>query len=391
MNKRLILTAGMILAALTGAFAQPANSLLKTYRVGIFSPLYLDSVFSGSGYKYGKNFPRFTQQGLDFVQGAQIALDSFAFPKNHIRASIYDSKAETENIGWLIRNHKLDSLDLLIGATKDAEFLQLAAFAKQQNIPFISAIYPNDGGITANPFLVIVNSTLKAHCESIYSYLLQSHGPDKIYLCRKKGIQEDKIAEYFKAINEPDGKPLLNIQTVSLEEDFSILKNKLDSNRKSVLIGGSLSEDFAAELMNAAYTLKKSYPMECIGMPNWDGFAEIRKPVYKDFPVLFTTAYINDKTDLNSRRIQNIYAKKYKGVPSDMSYKGFETVSFFTKLIGLYPNDFMSHLNESGQRIFNEFHFRPVFLNKNAGAPDYFENKHLYFMKLLNGKILRVW
>ena len=206
---------------------------LKTYRVGIFSPLYLDSVFDGTSYNYGKNFPRFTQQGLDFVQGAQVALDSMHLINGNVLANIFDSKAETENISWLISNHKLDSMDLLIGATKDQEFIQLAAFAKQKNIPFISAVYPNDGGVTGNPFLVIVNSTLRAHCETIFSYLLQNHGTDRIILCRKKGGQEDKIADYFKMINEPDGKPLLDLQVINFESDFSILKKKIGQYKKN--------------------------------------------------------------------------------------------------------------------------------------------------------------
>jgi hypothetical protein len=67
-----------------------------------------------------------------------------------------------------------------------------------KNIPFISATYPNDGGITANPNVVLLNSTLKAHCEAIYSDILQNHGTDKIYLCRKKGTQEDKICGLFE-------------------------------------------------------------------------------------------------------------------------------------------------------------------------------------------------
>jgi len=57
---------------------------IKTLRVGIFAPLYLDSVFEGSSYKYNKNFPKFSLPGLDFVQGAQIALDSIERLPNNI-------------------------------------------------------------------------------------------------------------------------------------------------------------------------------------------------------------------------------------------------------------------------------------------------------------------
>ena len=389
MKKSIPLTIGYLMLFSLCSFAQQAP--LKTYRVGIFSALYLDSVFSNDEYNYGKKFPKFTQQGLDFVQGAEIALDSMPLPNGNIIASFFDSKAGVENIPWLIRNNKLDSMDLIIGAVKDAEFLELAGFAKQKNIPFISASFPNDGGVSANPFLVIVNSTLRAHCETIYSYLLQNHGTDKIFLCRKKGTQEDKIAEYFKHINETDGKPLLTIQTINFDDDFSILKNKLDSNRKTIIVGGSLNEGFATELVNNAFALNETYPLEVIGMPNWDGFSGLKKTSLKDFPIYYTTPYSNTKTDLYSKKIKQVYAKKYKGVPSDMTYKGFESVFVFARLLTRYPEDFMSHLNEYSYKVFNEYNFKAVYVNKNKSIPDYFENKRLYFMKIFNGKILKAW
>jgi ABC-type branched-subunit amino acid transport system substrate-binding protein len=373
------------------AFAQDAKPVTKIYKIAIFSPLYLDSAFDGNFYRYGKSFPKFAQAGFDFIQGAQLALDSLPVTKGSVQTTIYDSKAEKENISWLIANHKLDSIDLLIGSVKDAELTQLAGFAKQKNVPFISATSPNDGGITNNPFFVMINSTLRAHCENIYSYILQKHGTDKIYLCRKKGGQEDKIADYFKSINEADGKPLLTIETVNFLEDYSILKSKLDSNRTSIIIGGSLNEDFANGLVYAANDLKDSYPLEIIGMPNWDSFSDLRKGALKDLPILYTASYNNNKADIYSKKVHTAYTKKYKGNASDMSYKGFETLYIFAKLLTKFPDDFTSHLNEAGYKTYSEFNFKPVYLNKKTELPDYFENKHLFLMKILNGKLARVW
>jgi ABC-type branched-subunit amino acid transport system substrate-binding protein len=370
--------------------AQEITAAVKTYHVAIFSPLYLDSAFNGSMYKYGKGFPKFVQPGLDFVQGAQIALDSLPLPKGTIQANIYDTKAQLQNIAWLVANHKLDSVDLIIGSVKDADLTKLAAFAKQKNIPFVSATSPNDGGVSGNPFYIMVNGTLRAHCESIFGSLLQNHTTEKIFLCRKKGGQEDKIADYFKSINDADGKPLLNIETINFEEDFSVLKNKLDSNVKSIIIGGSLNEDFGTGLVNAAFDIREIYPLEIIGMPNWDAFEELRKSKLKDFGIKYTASYYNAKADMYSKKVQSVYSKKYKGSATDMSYKGFEAVYFFSRLLHKYPDDFMSHLNEPQFKVFTEYNFKPVNL-KNTNLPDYFENKHLYFMKILNGKVVRAW
>ncbi len=390
--KRLLSIVAILFFAVHSAKAQETKPVAsKIYHVAIFAPLYLDSAFDGDEYKYNKSFPKFSQPGLDFAQGAQIALDSLPLPKGSIEARILDSKAKDENIAWLTTNKKLENIDLIIGSVKDADLTLLAAFAKQKNIPFISATSPNDGAVITNPFMVLQQSSLRAHCEAIYSYLLQNHGNDKIFLCRKKGMQEDKIAEYFKNLNEGEGKPILDIKTLNFIDEYTQLNNRLDSNTKSIVIGGSLNENFATELTNTCFKMSTNYPIEIIGMPNWESFTGIKKPTIKDFPLLYTTAYYNPKNDILSKKIQNIYAKKYKGNPSEMTYKGFESVYIFSKILFKFPDDFMSHLNESNTKVFSEFNFKPVYINKKNTVPDYFENKHLYFMRLLNGKVSKAW
>jgi hypothetical protein len=397
MNKRFI-TAILLLIASSGSvtlYAQADTAVKQpVYRVGIFAPLYLDSVFSKNTFRYTQAIPRFIMPAVDFVQGALIALDSLQAGEDHIDAGIYDTKSYTEKIPDLIRKKKLDSLQLIIGSVRDEDFTQLAAFAAQKNIPFISATFPNVAGITENPFLVVMNSTLKSHCDAIYSYILQNHNTEKIYLCRQKGRQEDMVAAYFKQMNEQDGKPLIPIEVLYLDDNVTsaFLKSKLDSNSKAVIIGGSLDETFAGSLAKACYNLHKLYPITLIGMPNWDNFsAFFNKKTFPGFPIYFTTPFYSDKSDAFSKSLTSAYYNKYKGKPSDMAYKGFETVYLFTKLLARYPANFMNHVSDKSLKVFCEYNFKPVKQNEAAAVPDYFENKHLYLIKILNGTISKAW
>lgn len=388
--KKVLLFIGISIVALQ-AIAQNA---LPTYKIGVFAPMHLDSLFNSSGYRYGKEIPKFAMPAIEFVQGAQVALDSLNVWDENVEAFIYDTRSYTKPLSALIRNGSLDSMHLLIGAVRDVDYKQLAEFALRKNIPFISVTFPNDGNITANPFTVIMNSTLKAHCEGIYSYLLQNHGPDKIMLFRRKGDQEDRLAGYFKAINEQDGKPLLNIQTVIVDSTVSseLFVKKLDSNRQNIIIGGSLDESFALNLASACNDWHKQYPTTLIGMPNWDGFRSLlKRGSFEEFPIYFTTPYFNSKWDRYSKMLIAAYQKKYKNRPSDIAYKGFEAVYSFTRLLIKYPDDFMSHLNDKTYKVFCDYNFRPVISKKNAGTPDYIENKHLYFIKILNGSVSKAW
>ena len=393
----LILTAIMCSNCYTHAQAQVNTTSLPplVYKVAVFAPLYLDSVFTNSKLKSEKAIPRFILPSLDFVQGAQIALDSLELSGHRVEAFIYDTKSVNQSITWLSQHKVLDSVNLIIGNVKELDFKQLADFALRKNIPFISATYPNDGGVTSNPFLTIVNSTLKAHVEAIHSYILENHGTEKIFLCRKRGSQEDKIAYYFKELNEQEGKPLLSMQTLYFDSSVSpsYFKNKIDSLHPAVIIGASLDEDFARQLSDAVFVVsKKHYPVTLIGMPNWDGFHIFsRKDSYKGLPVHFTTPYYNSKSDQYFNFLGTEYMRRFKSKPTDMACKGFEIVQYFTKVLMQYPLDVMSHLNEKKYQVFSEYNFRPVFTKQKNGIPDYFENKHLYVMKIMNGSISREW
>ncbi len=396
MNKKFTLAIVLMIVLFSSAnvFAQTDTTIKPVYNVGIFAPLYLDSVFSKNTFRYKQGIPRFIAPAVDFVQGALVALDSLQAGDDNINASIYDTKSYTEKITDLIRNKKLDSLHLIIGNVRDEDFFQLAAFAQQKNIPFISATYPNVSGITANPFLVVMNSTLKAHCDAIYSFILQNHGTDKIYLCRQKGKQEDMVALYFKMMNEPDGKPLLQIETLNMDDNVSaaFLKSKLDSNSKNVIIGSSLDETFADNIATACYELHKPYSISLIGMPNWDNFSGLySKKNLPGFPIYFTRPFYTEKNDAFSKSLTAAYYKNYRTKPSDMAYKGFEAVYLFTKILAKNPTDFMSHVADKNLKVFCDYNFKPVKINDKAAVPDYFENKHLYLIKILNGSISKAW
>ena len=370
------------------------NSQQKVYRVAVFAPLYLDSVFTNSQLRSDKTIPKFIMPAVDFVQGAEIAFDTLSMYNDHVESFIYDTKSFLQPIPWLIQNKLLDSIDLIIGSVRDADLKQLSDFSAKKNIPFISATYPNDGGVTENPNMIIMNSTLKAHCEGIYSYILQNHGTDKVILLKKPGAQEDKIVSYFKMLNEQEGKPLLNIQTINIDSTVStyLLKSRLDSTKNNVIIAGSLDEAFAKTVTDACFAIHKNYPIVLIGMPNWDAFKIFTaKNAYKDFPVHFTTPYYNSKSSPFNTILTNEYNNRYKTKPSDMAYKGFETAYLFTKLLVKYPGDFIAHLNDRSLSIFNEYNFRPVYFKKNSKSHDYLENKHLYVMRILNGTVTREW
>ncbi len=360
----------------------------KTYKVAVLAPLYLDSVFENGSLKNKKSLPRLIMPGVDFVQGAMIAFDTIALNGKKLEARIYDSKSQKTPVSTLIKNRQLDGIDLIIASVKEPEYTQLASFAAINNVPLVSATYPNDGGIKRNPNLLIVNPTLQTHVDGIFSYLLQRHGTDNIYLIKQKN--DNRIENYFKAANSSEGKSLLKIKTINLDSSISpyALRLLLDTSKQVVIIGASLDETFSTKLADAIYPIQKNTPVMYIGMPNWDGFRPFfKKHAYPSFPIYYTTSHLDNGKNAFSSYLIAQYFQKYRTKPTDLAYKGFETAYYFTQILLNYPQDFIEHIKEDKFSTFHKFNFRPVFSNKTDSIPDYYENKHLFVMKILDGEI----
>jgi hypothetical protein len=68
-----------------------------------------------------------------------------------------------------------------------------------------------------------------------------------------------------------------------------------------------------------------------------------------------------------------------------MYYRGYETMLRFALLLLDTKKDIASNLTRKGNYIFTNFDIQPQFLNKKSMTLDYFENKKLYYVRIING------
>lgn len=369
--------------------AQPA------VRIAILAPVYLDSTFDASGnYRLGNQPPRYAFPGLEFTEGARLALDTLQATGQALQYFFYDTRSASGSISKLISSHVLDSVQLIIGSVTGTDYQMLAQYAGAMHVPFVSATYPNDGGISANPFLIILNPTLQTHCEGIYHFILKNHPTDQILYVRKSGAMEDRLEAYFKQLNDNNGKPLLPIITINAPDSVSpsLLAQNMDSGRISVIIGGSLDEAFSTSLVKACNTLSTSYPMTLMGMPNWSGIRALQSPELRNMPYLVSTGFLNPETDSATPApgMSSRFATLANTKPGDMAYRGYESTYLFTSLLLHYPGNLMSHAADTTFQLYSTYTIKPVFLHAPAGIPDYFENKHVYILRVQNGAVTRL-
>ena len=361
--------------------------------IAIFVPLYLDSAFDVTGnYRYDKGFPKFFNPGLEFYEGAQMALDTLATEQVKLDVHVYDTRNAKESLQQELDDTALQKVGLIIGQVNNtAELQQLAAAAAKKNIPFINVNFPNDGGITNNASLVILNSTLRTHCEGIYRYLQRNYPMKPLVFFRKNGVQEDRLKGYFAEIDKKTASVPLKIKYVTLDDGFdaAALAANMDSTQQTVCIAGSLDEAFAARLCGLLASLNRTYRTTVIGMPTWDNL-DLSKPEFAGEEIAYSTPFYINSADTLVKIIQQNFKTRFYSRPSDMVFRGYESVYRFTKLLLLHGKDLSGSIGEKKFKVFNDFEITPVFLNRQTMTLDYFENKKVYFVKKMDGNVVAV-
>lgn len=366
-----------------GSFAQ----FHGRHKIAVFAPLYLDSAFNSAGnYVFNRSFPKFLNPGVEFYQGVQLALDSLQKRNAPLEVFIYDLKSEKRSVAQIMQSREMADVEMIIAHSNATETRLLADIAQAKKIPFISVTLPNDVGVENNPYMVMLNTTLRGHMEGIYKMLQRNYPLDQLIVFRKEGIQEDILENYLKELEKITVSVPLKIKMVDVGTNFSAqtLASHMDSTKRSVIISGSLEEWFGSRLAQKLSELSPAYPITLVGMPTWDNF-NFNKPEYKALDIVYTTPYYYNRSTGLERDLAASFEKELNGRPTDMFFRGYETTLRFALLLLDTKKDVASNLTRKGNHVFTRFDIFPVFKDKNQMVLDYFENKNLYFIRVSNG------
>ena len=387
-NQRYFLIAALLLFAQTQQlFAQNGKQ-----KIAVFAPLYLDSAFdAGNTYRYEKTFPKFINPGLEFYEGVQLALDSLSKENAQFEIFVFDTKGAKS-----IEEHTngLDSsLGLIIAHANAQENWIFADAALKRKIPYINVNLPNDGGITNNPYFVMLNPSLKTHVEMVYRYIQRYYPLNTITVLKKKGQMEDLITSYINEFTKSTASVPLKLKFVDLNDSFTVkqLLPMLDSGRQNTFVAASLDEHFNRRLIAQFALAGKQYKTTIVGMPTLDNLErEFSKTELKGPEIIYGNPFYNAKTDKISTQINHHFTTQMYARPSDMVFRGYEVMWKYSKLLSKYKTDLSSNLSDKNNKVFTDFDIQPV-LNKQTMTLEYFENKKLYFIKWQDGVIRGVF
>jgi hypothetical protein len=363
----------LLLSCSYNNYAQTTSNTQERKKILVFIPLEIDGAFNGTDYILGNsNLPKSMLPALDFYNGVMMAVDSLKKSSTTFDIRIIDTKQKNNSLTTLLTDSSLQKPALIISAvTNKVDTKLIADFAQTQQTSMVSAIFPNDAGINNNPYVTVLNPTLKTQCEAISKYIQNNFAKNTILYCKKKGATEDYIQNIIVDSNSKTSKSFLNID-VNDSISFADIAPYLDSTKQNILLCGSLKESFGYSIVKLLND-NPAYKSTIIGMPTWDGDKSLNTP---NVEIIYASPYYFNGNEKLLKQLTGSYKQKYLGRPSDQFFKGFETMLYFT-------NSLLSKTSPA----FNLFKITPVYNAENKSQIDYQENKNLYFFRKQNGQI----
>jgi hypothetical protein len=363
----------LLLSSFYKTNAQYSSSLQERKTIIVFIPLEIDAAFNGTDYILGNNnLPKTMLPGLDFYNGVLMAVDSLKKSSATFDIRIIDTKQKNNSLTTLLTDSGIQKPALIISAvTNKGDTKLIADFALAHQTQMVSAVFPNDAGVTNNPFFTIINPTLKTQCEAIYNYIQTNFSKNTILYLKKKGATEDYIQNIIVDKSSKTSKSFLNIE-VADSISFADLLPYLDSTKQNILLCGSLKESFGTAIVKILNE-NPAYKSTIIGMPTWDGEKSLN---VTSVEIIYASPFYFNGNEKLLKQLTAAYKLKYLGRPSDQFFKGFESMFYFTNGLFAKPTP-----------VFNSFKLMPVFNTDNKSQVDYQENKNLYFFRKQNGQI----
>ena len=394
-------------------FSPEPTNMLPFYKMVLALPFMTHQNYSNDAKINPKSIP-----ALNFYEGAKMALEVLEAEEVNLQVEVLDTKAEEANTQLLTQQGAMYGAHVIIGTFRNSTANVMASFAQTNKIPFVSPYYPHNALVENNPYFIQLNPSVFTHTKATMDYLKTRYSEDQIVLIGRKTRRDQGMINLYQKAHYgsiPDAqsfmRPLKQViiedQTSSLED--TDIKQYFVKGRPTVFVVASSQENFVYAVLRKIDIEKKNFEEDnkevildedevmVFGQPRWKDFTKISYDYYEKLNLHITSeSFLDPETD-NVKAFRKHFFNKYKALPTDEAYKGFDTVLYFGRQLKEKGTGFYSTLDQSpGSGLHTQFNIeRTVTQDRTTGeenldAFDQQENKKIHVLEFRDFHFIKV-
>lgn len=369
---------------------------LESYNVGVLLPFFTDRFNAGE-----ENIDRRSLWAIEFYSGAKLALDQLNSEGINLNVSVYDTKADARTTEQLLRTETefLPNTHLLMGTVRGESAKVVAEYAREKKIPFVSPFSASSNVTEENPYYIQVNPTLATHLEVVTRHLRDNYNTDQIVIVTQNDRSQFDRMQYIQQLNAAlagsSFTPQLEHLTIS-DDSPNLGKTDLTkfirTGRETVFFV-PLWEDkqFIYAFLRKAFIANQDNPVIVYGMPQWKSFDDVDYNYYENLSVHISSEFYIDPYITDIREFKRRYFDAYGKTPSAESYRGYDDMLYFGRLLNKRGTNFTAFFEEEKTPYFHtKFEFAPVSAEDQKSrrgelpSTERMENKFVHILKFEN-------
>lgn len=310
---------------------------------------------------------KFLNMTLDFYSGALMAIDSARVLGMNVDIKILDSQEtkSTSNVVTLATDHKLNTMDAVIGPFYQANVEKLAEMLQSTNTPVISPLSKESGKKFSNLYQSM--PSLEQMRASIFEFMNNKGGNVVAVVDPKKG----SVKQYLQ-----ENQAGTRIIGLTAKNTFSAdsLKVCLKKDKMNYVVLASESTGMILATTNAMLAFQKDYQVQLVIMePNETlDFEEISLTRLTKLKLLYPSL-TRPNESVEANQFDAKYKKLNKIIPNAFAIRGFD-VTFDTLLRLSQEKTFEQTIqSDDSEQIESKF-------NYNANSTYGYSNSGIYIL-----------
>ncbi|MBW6500150.1 MAG: LysM peptidoglycan-binding domain-containing protein [Bacteroidales bacterium] len=329
---------------------------------------------------------------IEMYQGILLAVDTLRSLGLDINLHVFDIKSDSIGLLKLIREGKLDRMDLIIGPVYSNNLLIAASYAGKRGIPVVSPVpLTNNSVLRGNPALFmatgsteVARNTLAREISMYYDHNIvfihnDPSGENQEVRSLRSGIfQEMSYKIPYEQIKFRE--LIFYSRSVFGNDSINRLRQALSEQTPNLIVIASEETPVMSETLLDIHALSRKYNIKVLGYPSMRilGNENFDPRVMFDLQLLVFSPYWIDYSERDVKKFNADFYRKFYSQPSEMSYawQGYDITWYFLSGLTLHGKKFIEN-----PWIHNPDLLHTFFDFRRRSADDGFENNNLFLIR----------
>ena len=294
-----------------------------------------------------------TQQGhlrlQEYYEGFLLAVERLknAGANMEIFAFEIGREGDTRRLESLLGTLEMQSLDLIIGGTTDAQIRILSDFARMYNIKHVIPFRQNVAEVQNNPQVFQINQPPNILNTRASNEFLRLHSASNIIFVT--GGQNNQIS-FVNQLQNDLRRNGINFTTIAANELQTELRSRLSTDYTNVLVPTSDDIILLRLVMNEldeVHDANSEITTRLFGYPVWQTYSGLIRRFHRFGTHIFSNFYVNNN-DASTRTFVDNFRRWYGRAPRfhypNFAMRGYDTGLFFLTALHRHGANFEQYL-----------------------------------------------